>query len=121
MAFDMYDGVFRAFYDHADNSVDMSFSRSTRKDGLFTYIIDLPGVKKEDVKVKLCEDYINVIATRFISPGDINSKTEYNKKFSIPDGVDLTDIKSRLENGVLYVEMKEMKKNVPVVVDIEVE
>ncbi|NUN05158.1 MAG: Hsp20/alpha crystallin family protein [Bdellovibrio sp.] len=60
---------------------------------------DLPGVKKEDIKIDLHESVLTITGER-----KRDGKAEsFKRSFSVPDNVDLEKIEAQHENGVLSV------------------
>ncbi len=81
-----------------------------KKDGL-ELIMDLPGLKKEDIKIELNKGYLNITAEsnkeseKKDKEGNYLRKERYSGKYtrSFYVGEDLTeeDIKAKFENGTL--------------------
>lgn len=88
------------------------------REGEFAYHIDidLPGVKKEDIKVDIKDNYL-------IVSGERNFKEEvkeedyykvetqfgkFNRKFTIPDHVDIENIEANSDNGVLELTLPKL-------------
>ena len=87
-------------FDSFWNSPSFSFERNWRptdinedKDNYYVEV-ELPGFKKSEINASVTNNILKVSAK--------NNKSSYLRNFSI-SGWDLTKIKSRLENGVLYV------------------
>ncbi|MGZ3772530.1 MAG: Hsp20/alpha crystallin family protein [Pseudobdellovibrionaceae bacterium] len=59
--------------------------------------MDLPGVKKEDIKIEMNQDILSIAGERKIE-GTVRS---FNQKFSLPNTVDANKIEARHEDGVL--------------------
>lgn len=86
----------------------------------------MPGVKKEDVKIKL-EDGNLVIMGRIDYDTILNNKytlkeTEtgnYYRRFKISDSVDETNIDAKLENGVLTVKLPKHERVKPKTIEIK--
>ena len=92
----LVDRLFDSFW----NSPSFSFERNWRptdinedKDNYYVEV-ELPGFKKSEINASVTNNILKVSAK--------NNKSSYLRNFSI-SGWDLTKIKSRLENGVLYV------------------
>ena len=87
--------------------------------------VDLPGIKKEDVKVKLDEGYLTITATTAQNNDEKNKKGNYirrerftgsySRSFYVGDEVKETDIKAKFDNGVLQLSIPkiEAKPEVP--------
>lgn len=92
----------------------------------FTLIADMPGVSKENVRIKL-EDGDLVIMGRIDFNDRINktyilNETQignYYRKFHISDGVDDSKIDARLENGQLKIHMPKHERLKPKTIEIK--
>ena len=89
----------------------------------YEVVIDLPGFKKEEIKVELKEGYLTVSAGKSLEEGDKNQEGKYirreryvgNMSRSFFVGKDITkeDIHAKFEDGVLtLVFPKEAPKKV---------
>lgn len=86
----------------------------------------MPGVKKEDVKIKLEEGNL-VIMGRIDYELNVNNKyvlkeTEignFYRRFKISDSVDETKIDAKLENGVLNVKLPKHDRLKPKSIEIK--
>ncbi|MFQ5969265.1 MAG: archaeal heat shock protein Hsp20 [Nitrososphaerales archaeon] len=75
-------------------------------------IVELPGVKKEDIKVSATENNVVIQAD--------TSERKYRKETELPDEVDPASAKSTYKNGILEITFKRKGKK-PSGVSIEVE
>ncbi|MDF1610595.1 MAG: Hsp20/alpha crystallin family protein [Stygiobacter sp.] len=86
----------------------------------------MPGVKKEDVKIKL-EDGNLVIMGRIDYEETINKKYvlqetvlgNYYRRFKISDSIDETKIDAKLENGILNVKLPKHERVKPRTIEIK--
>ncbi len=86
----------------------------------------MPGVKKEDVKIKL-EDGNLVIMGRIDYDETINKKYvlqetvlgNYYRRFKISDSIDETKIDAKLENGILNVKLPKHERVKPRTIEIK--
>lgn len=86
----------------------------------------MPGVKKEDVKIKLEEGNL-VIMGRIDYEQNVNHKyvlkeTEignYYRRFKISDSVDETKIDAKLESGILNVKLPKHDRLKPKTIEIK--
>ncbi len=86
----------------------------------------MPGVKKDDVKIKLEEGNL-VIMGRIDYEQNVNNKfvlkeTEignYYRRFKISDSVDETKIDAKLENGILNVKLPKHDRLKPKTIEIK--
>ncbi|MCQ2554940.1 MAG: Hsp20/alpha crystallin family protein [Clostridia bacterium] len=74
--------------------------------------VELPGVKKEDVKAELKDGYLTVSAET-VSESKENSKYvrceryvgKMQRSFFVGDGLTDKDIKARFRDGILYIDL----------------
>lgn len=98
--------------------------KETRK--AFYIEIEMPGVKKEDIKVETDDNELTVTAVRHPRPMEETEETEepeqaehpehpeqpvkqYKKKYVFPESADMTSILAKYEDGLLslYIQKKE--------------
>jgi len=87
-----------------------NLSRNRQKEN-FTVEIDLPGVKKEDIRVTIEGDYLNVTAERkmceSVKKEDYylleSAFGKYARSFYLPDEIDRDTIDAHYENGRLTI------------------
>ena len=80
-------------------------------DSNYELTIDLPGIKKEDVKAELNDGYLTISAESSTSNDEKDDKGRYicrerysgsySRSFYIGDGVTQSDISAKFENGTL--------------------
>jgi len=90
-------------------------------DGSYELTVDLPGVKKEDIKAELNDGYLTITAENNTSKDekDENGKYicrerysgSYSRSFYVGDAVTEEDIKAKFENGTLTLVI--LKKEAP--------
>ena len=86
-------------------------------DGNYELEIDLPGFKKEDVKIQLKNGYLNIQATREEKKDEKDDKGKYvrrerytgtcNRSFYVGSSIKHEDIHAKYENGILHVRSEE--------------
>lgn len=89
-------------------------------------VANMPGVAKEDVKVKL-EDGDLVIMGRVNFLGEMKKKylmkeidsSNYFRKFKLSDSVDEDKIDAKLENGRLFVFLPKVERVKPKTIEIK--
>ena len=81
--------------------------------------VDLPGIKKEDVKAKLDDGYLTITAStsqnndekdkngRYIRRERFSGS--YSRSFYVGEGVKEEDIKAKFDNGVLTLDVPKVK------------
>ena len=113
---DLMDGFFdapeRNYKKSYYNSGLMKTDIKENKDG-FEVIMDLPGFKKEDVKIQLKNGYLNFQATREEKKDEKDDKGKYvrrkrytgtcNRSFYVGSSIKHEDIHAKYENGILHV------------------
>lgn len=80
-------------------------------DTAYELAIDLPGVKKEDVKAELKDGYLNIGVSSSKSNDEKDEKGNYirrerytgsySRSFYVGDGVTQDEVKAKFDNGVL--------------------
>lgn len=80
-------------------------------------IVDIPGVKKEDIKLDVCDNTLTVLAPKMEldSNNSIGSlierySGEYKRVFEL-DNLDENNIKAKYENGVLAIYIPKVVSN----------
>lgn len=90
------------------------------REGEFAYHIevDLPGVKKEDIKVDVSDRTLTISGNRH-SKEEVNEKDYYRyessygkfqRSFTLPDNVDTENVTASCEDGVLEVVVPKTQK-----------
>lgn len=112
----------RLFGSRALNEMEESVATFTPKvntrEGEFAYHVDvdLPGVKKEDIKVDVKENVLTISGERH-SKEEIKEKDYYrmessfgkfSRSFTLPDNADIENIEASSDNGVLEVVIPKM-------------
>ena len=82
-------------------------------DNSYELDIDLPGFKKEDVKIELDKGYLTISATQSSDDGEKDKKGQYirrerytgecSRSFYIGENVEPKDVTAKFENGILQV------------------
>jgi HSP20 family protein len=95
----------------------------------FLVKVEIPGVKKEDIKVELVNNLLNI-------SGERKSHTEvkeenytciesfsgsFSRSFQLPDGIEESKIKVKLEDGVLNLNIPKPEKQKPKSIPITVQ
>ena len=84
-------------------------------DGGYELTVDLPGVKKEDIKAELNDGYLTITAENNSSNDEKDEKGKYicrerysgsySRSFYVGDAVTEEDIKAKFENGTLTLDI----------------
>lgn len=92
------------------------------KDGGLEMIVDLPGVKKEDIKVDLNKGYLVITASSNVEKEEKDetrnylrkerSSGNYRRSFFVGNELKEEDVKAKFENGTLTIKLpkKDQKK-----------
>lgn len=82
------------------------------KDSYFASF-EMPGVKKEDVKIELNNGLLTVSAEKREKDGDSESSFSLSRSVSVPDGVKNEAIAAKLEDGILTVTLPKAEHSKP--------
>ena len=94
-------------------------SVNTREDEKAYYIeVDLPGVKKEDIKVDIKDNTLTISGERKfkdeVKEDDYykieTSIGKFSRTFTLPEDADVENIDAKSENGVLDIVIPKVKK-----------
>ena len=116
---DFFDGFAKPFSGLANQAVAMK-TDVKELDNSFELDIDLPGVKKEDVKAELTDGYLTISATHGTQNEDKDKDGKFirreryygsaSRSFYVGDQVKQEDIKARFENGILKLSIPKVDK-----------
>src|SRR6187431_2641609 len=79
---------------------------------------EVPGVKKEDVKIELNDRLLTVTADRKEKTGERESSFTSARSISVPDGVKSDGILAKLEDGILTVTLPKNEERKPRNIDV---
>ncbi|HSJ02473.1 MAG: Hsp20/alpha crystallin family protein [Verrucomicrobium sp.] len=82
------------------------------KDNYFA-TFEVPGVKKEDVKVELNERLLTVTVQRKQKNGETESSFTSTRSVSVPDSVKSESISAKVEDGLLTVTLPKAEERKP--------
>lgn len=91
-----------------------------------TVVVDLPGVEKDNVDVRLDNGLLTIQGTvrrEATGPGIYNefALLDYFRQFQVSDRIDQTQITAGLKNGVLHVELPKAEKARPRSIEVKFE
>ena len=120
--FDLFDPFFNDFFG-LDRNVKYNEVMKTDiidHDDSYEMKIDLPDIKKEDVKMSLDNGYLTIEA-KVNKENDSKDKYirkeryygEYERSYYVGDNVNESDIDAKLENGVLTLNIKKVEEKAP--------
>nr|P30221.1 RecName: Full=17.8 kDa class I heat shock protein [Solanum lycopersicum]CAA39603.1 small heat shock protein (class I) [Solanum lycopersicum] len=130
---DVFD-PFRELGFPSTNSGESSAFANTRIDWKETpephvFKVDLPGLKKEEVKVEVEEDRVlQISGERNVEKEDKNDKWhrmerssgKFMRRFRLPENAKMDQVKASMENGVLTVTVPKEEVKKPEVKSIEI-
>lgn len=79
---------------------------------------EVPGVKKEDVKLELNDRLLTVTVARKEKSGDTESSYLSTRSISVPDSVKSDAILAKLEDGLLTVTLPKSEERKPRSIDV---
>jgi len=98
-----------------------------KKSGDFHIEIDLPGVKKEDIDVKIENNILSISAVRKIKK-EIDRKDYYvmessfgriERSFTIPKGIDMEKVNAEYNNGRLTIDLEKEERLKPKAIEVK--
>lgn len=109
---DLFDDMFDTrFYENNYNGLMKTDVKETEND--YKLSVDLPGVKKEDLKAELKDGYLTISATVNTDNDEKDKEGKYirrerfsgsyNRSYYVGDDITQDDIKAKFENGILSV------------------
>lgn len=110
-------GDFEEFFDRAFYAGDR-FARGTspfdlqETDEGFVMAVELPGVKKEDLKIEIVEQSLSISAERKRDGG------KFSYRMTLPRLADTSKVEANLEDGVLEIAIPKMEAAKPRTVQI---
>lgn len=110
----IFDDLFNAPF-FIRNEANMMKTDIKEHDGGYELTVDLPGVKKEDIKAELNDGYLTISAENNTNKDekDENGKYicrerysgSYSRSFYVGDAITEEDIKAKFENGTLKLDI----------------
>ena len=90
---------------------------------------ELPGIKREDVKVTLADGFLTIEGERKFDQEDASEKTHrvesfrgsFYRSFSLPDNADAANISAETKDGILKVHLPKVKVQKPQAVEIKIQ
>ena len=118
---------FDKFFNEFTNEVEFSVNRFPRVDVVddeksIKLIAELPGVKKEDVKILLEDGFLTVSGEKkneFERKEEINIIRnerlfgKFERKFELPEDINPDEIKAKFENGLLNISIAKLVPEKP--------
>ncbi len=108
---DFFDFPFGRYTGYADGGTGLMKTDIKEADGNYEITMNLPGVKKEDVKAELHDGYLTIQASTNSGTDEKDENGRYirrerysgscSRSFYVGDAVTEEDIKAKFENGTL--------------------
>ena len=85
---------------------------------------DMPGVKKEDISINIDNGRLTLTGVRQkeqkgVSTWEEFAGVEYVRVFSIPQSIDITEVKAELKDGVLSLHLPKSEAAKPRTIEIK--
>lgn len=77
--------------------------------------LDLPGVKKEDLKLEFEADIVTLSVSRTKADG---SSSKYEKRVRVPENVESEGVGAKLEDGILTLSFPKAPEKKPIKIEI---
>jgi HSP20 family protein len=102
------------FFPATANAFAGRLATDVHEDAANYYVrFELPGVKKEAVKVEVAEGVLTVGADRTEKSGDSESTVTLSRSINLPDTVQVDGISAKLEDGILTVTLPKQEQPKP--------
>ncbi len=127
-----YGNCGKFFKDFPDFDSSLSFNPKVNiyeDSNQFNFEIELPGVKKDDLKVVYKDDLLTISGEKKNFSKDEQGKQilkneryfgSFNRSFRLTSGVDPNKIEAKFEDGVLSVSVAKLEDNTPKEKSIEI-
>ncbi|KAL8464981.1 hypothetical protein ACS0TY_034456 [Phlomoides rotata] len=80
-------------------------------DDSHTLMIDLPGFKKEEVRIRADDNYENIIVSGERQTNDINKIIHFEQSFKVPHTCNIEDTSGILEDDIFYVTLPKRRQS----------
>lgn len=80
---------------------------------------ELPGFKKDEIKIQIEKDVLTVEVNRTSEDTDAQNSVNLSRAVSIPEGVDVDNVSARLEDGILSVTLPKQEARKPRMIEIK--
>ncbi len=87
-------------------------------DNNFYARIELPGVKKKEIDVKLENAVLTISGNRKSTENEGEQSLSFNRSLSIPDGIQGDKIKATYEDGILTVTLPKVEISKPKLIEV---
>ena len=87
-------------------------------DNNFYARIELPGVKKKEIDVKLENAVLTISGNRKSAKNEVEKSLSFSRSLSIPDGIQGDKIKATYEDGILTVTLPKAELSKPKLIEV---
>lgn len=101
---DIFNPSFKSLFPFENEDLGLSYW-SKNDTGDYSLSLDIPGVKKEDIKLSINKGLLTVVGERKTK----TSSYTYKSTYSVPDDVDTEKLVAEYENGVLTLTAKQIE------------
>ena len=126
---ELFDDAFRPMWD-MDRALYGKHARAVMKtdvretDSGYELDIDLPGFKKDEVKLDLKDGYLTISAAKGLDRDEKDKQGRYirqeryagqcSRSFYVGDHVEAKDVSAKFEDGILKIPLPKMAQQLPV-------
>lgn len=94
------------------------------KEGAYLVTVDLPGIKKDDIKIDFHDSVLTIAGERArVEKGEGKYKErtygKFTRSFTLPNAVDAEKIEAKFEDGVLHMTLPQMAGAKPHTIKIQ--
>ena len=116
---EQFEKVLRGVEEGVKKDIAFVPSVNTREANDAYYIeVDLPGVKKEDIDIKVDENILTISGVRKLKEEQKEEEFykvesmygKFERSFSLPEDVDVDNIQAHSQNGVLEIKIPKVQK-----------
>ena len=75
--------------------------------------VELPGVKKDEVKIELDKNVLNLSYERKTDDEEHQESSSYHRSIRVPEGIDADKISAKLEDGLLTITLPKGEDSKP--------
>lgn len=101
----------------------------TQNETSYSLVMDLPGVNKSDVSIKINDERVLTISGTKVKPEISDSNMirneriygQFERSFNLSDDADTDKINAKFENGLLLIEVAKKEKVQPKNVEINIQ
>lgn len=87
-----------------------NLSKTKKDDDKYTFYLAVPGLTKDDLVISVKDDFLSISHKKEIDNKSILFVDSFKRTYSLPEDVDGDNIKGKVENGVLEIELPISKK-----------